>query len=83
MRYLIWMIPLCAVACAAPGWPTTKMEPVADYGSGHVTVSAVPARTAGPSYVTTTSPDGATRFVCTDGSTRPGNRVPPHQEPAC
>jgi hypothetical protein len=75
-----------AIACAALGcgWPATRMEPVADYGSGpRATVSAAPAYTAGPDYQLTYSPDGSTLFVCVDGATEPGWRVPPDAVPAC
>jgi hypothetical protein len=68
-------------ACA---YPQTRMEPVADYGAARkASISAAPAYTAGPDIVRTTSPDGATTFVCVDGSTRPGSEVPPGSEPAC
>jgi hypothetical protein len=71
---------LCSVAC---NFPATRMEPAADYAAGHVTISGAPSYTAGTNYVTTTSPDGATRFVCVNGGSVPGNVVPPHSEPAC
>jgi hypothetical protein len=70
-----------AGACA---WPATRMEPVYNYGSGpKVTVSSAPAYNAGPSTAHTTSPDGATLFVCDGGGTRPGWEVPPDYSPAC
>jgi hypothetical protein len=78
-----WLLLPLLVACAPPPWPTTRMVSPADYGSGGVTVSSTPNYTAGPDYVNTTSPDGATLFVCENGTTRPGNRVPPHTTPPC
>jgi hypothetical protein len=79
-----WALLVALLLPACGSWPSTRMEPAADYGSGrHVTVSSAPAFTAGPTYVTTTSPDGATTFVCADGDTRRGDRVPPDQTPAC
>jgi hypothetical protein len=75
---------LCAGSLAACGWPETRMVPVADYASGsRATVSAAPAYTAGPSTVTTKSPDGATVFVCEDSTLRRGADVPPNAAPAC
>ncbi len=72
---------LGAVACT---YPQTRMVPVADYGAGpRQTVSSAPAFTAGPSTVRTTSPDGATKFVCTNGATLPGAVVPAGSLPAC
>ena len=71
-------------ALAGCTWPQTRMEPAADYGSGsHYTVSAAPANTAGPSYVRTASPDGATRFVCAEGGSTSAAHVPPETTPAC
>jgi hypothetical protein len=72
---------LGAVACT---YPETRMVPVADYGAGpRQSVSSSPAFTAGPSTVRTTSPDGATKFVCVGGGTRPGAAVPADSLPAC
>jgi hypothetical protein len=82
MRSAKWIMVVLGLAGGCT-FPATRMEPVADYGSGHTTVSSQPARTAGPSYTNTTSPDGATLFVCEYGSTKPGNRVPPHTTPPC
>jgi hypothetical protein len=71
-------------ALAGCTFPQTRMEPSANYGSGpRYTISAAPANTAGPSYVRTTSPDGATRFVCAEGGSTPASRVPPETTPAC
>ncbi|HEY2742979.1 MAG TPA: hypothetical protein VGL86_00090, partial [Polyangia bacterium] len=83
MTRIGWIAALAlgAVACA---YPETRMVPVADYGAGpRQTVSAAPAFTAGPSTTRTTSPDGATRFVCANGATRSGAAVPAGSIPAC
>jgi hypothetical protein len=84
MRTLI--VASCAAAASLFGctFPQTKMVPVADYGSAaRPTISSQPVWTAGDSYTRTYSPDGATLFVCSDGSTRKGNRVAPASTPAC
>ncbi len=68
----------------ALSWPATRMEPAGDYASRErPSISSAPARTAGPSYVRTYSPDGATRFVCADGTTRNAAHVEPGSAPAC
>ncbi len=79
-----FLLASCSVLFCACGWPQTRMEPVAEYQAGrHATISAAPSYTAGTNYVRTTSRDGATLFVCVDGSTRKGSAVPPRSEPAC
>jgi hypothetical protein len=81
MRY--WKIVVVATL-ASCGWPETRMVPAANYGAANkASVSAAPAYTAGPSTVRTTSPDGATRFVCADGSNVPASTVAPGSRPAC
>lgn len=77
-----------ALLAAAPllscGWPATRMVPAADYGANEKpTISSAPAYTAGTNYVRTTSPDGATTFVCADGSSRPASEVAPGARPPC
>jgi hypothetical protein len=68
-RVMLAALALAGVA-ACGGWPETKMVEV---GSEQATatrpvVTAAPAYTAGPSYVTTTVPDGRSNvFVCPGG----------------
>jgi hypothetical protein len=84
LRFSIIFACVLGAPLACGTWPATRMEPAADYGSGrHFTISSAPANTAGPSYVLTSSPDGATRFVCADGGTARGSVVPPNSKPAC
>jgi hypothetical protein len=79
-RLVLASLPLLA-GCT---FPQTKMEPAEDYAASHrVTVSAAPAFTAGPTEVRTTSPDGATTFVCADGSHVSATKVPPGSSPVC
>jgi hypothetical protein len=81
MRAWSWVVLGGLMSCT---WPQTKMEPVEEYAAGkRQTVSAAPAYTAGPTTVRTTSPDGATLFVCADGGTVPASRVPAGNVPAC
>lgn len=66
------------------GWPATRMEPVADYGTrARPTVSAAPSYTAGTSWRLTYSPDGSTSFVCSGGDVAPASHVTPGATPAC
>jgi hypothetical protein len=84
MTKIGWIAALVLAGGAACSYPQTRMVPVADYGAApRQSVSSAPAYTAGPSTVRTTSPDGATKFVCVDGGTRPGWKVPPDSLPAC
>ena len=84
MRRIGWIAALALAGGAACSWPQTRMVPVADYGAApRQSVSSAPAYTAGPSTVRTTSPDGATKFVCEYGGTLPGSAVPPYSLPAC
>jgi hypothetical protein len=79
---------LLAVLALGPlgclGWPATKMEPASQYGAREKpTVSSIPSFTAGTNYMPTGSPDGATAFVCADGSDRPANEVALGAKPPC
>lgn len=79
-----WLLCVVGAMSACAGWPETRVQPVADYAAADKpTVSAAPAYTAGPTTVRTVSPDGATAFVCADGSVVPGDRVVPGSQPAC
>ncbi len=84
MRYAYCLLSAMLFSPACAGWPPTKMEPAEAYGSGpHATISSAPSYTAGTNYTRTTSPDGSTIFVCSNGSTLPGDLVPPSRTPAC
>jgi len=80
-KILFGVLAFVPLAC---GWPQTRMEPTADYGSRNKpTISSAPSYTAGTNYMPTGSPDGSTAFVCADGSNRPANEVAPGSLPPC
>jgi hypothetical protein len=84
MRAARWILLWGTATIGACAFPQTRLEPAADYGAApRASYSAAPAYTAGPSEVLTASPDGATRFVCADGSNVPASQVPPGRKPAC
>jgi hypothetical protein len=84
LRMFVGMAALVTAAGCSAGFPEARMEPAADYGAADkTTVSAAPAFTAGPATMNTDSPDGSTKFVCTDGSGESADLVPPGRTPAC